>query len=430
MEKLLALATQAADQAAVYGKDSASDGVSFENGRFKDISSGMESGVNLLVMKNGRIGMAYTRNLINRAELVEHALASCANGVQADYELPATRDLPELASYDPAAEGVTNSMLVDECSRVCAKLADRVQAQVNVTAGRSTTTIRLLNSKGTDLSARFSSCSIMASLVYPGSYAAVRRASSGKVFAPFPDDALEFVAGLYNASRREVKPAAGRTRVLFLPEAMYAMVMRLMAATEGKSVYEKVSPLRDKLGQQVLSEQVTFADSPLDDSLPDARAFDDEGTPCRNTAIVERGVLRSFYYDRYYAAKSGVAPTGHGYRYDVTAKVAPSLGRPRIMPGDTPFGRMLELMGQGVIVAGVMGAHSGNTLNGDFSIGLSPGIWVEGGKVVGMVKDAMVAGNVYETMKNVIAVEDRDCPTFIGHSPAMLFDDVSFTTRG
>jgi len=55
-------------------------------------------------------------------------------------------------------------------------------------------------------------------------------------------------------------------------------------------------------------------------------------------------------------------------------------------------------MDTGILIAGVMGAHSGNILNGDFSIGLSPGVYVEKGEIRGHVKDAMVAGNIFDTM--------------------------------
>ncbi len=430
MEQLLRQAAKVADQAAVYGQDSVSDGVSFENSRFKEIGSSMESGVNLLLMKDGRLGMAYTRNLIDRNKLIQDALAALAHGVEADYRLPGTSEVPSLNSYDPAIEQLTNTALVDECRRLCDELGERVQTQVNVGASRSVTTVQLLNTQGTRLSARLSEYNCTVSLVYPGSYAAVRRSVSAKSFAPFPREELEFVAGLYQESRQEAKPTSGRTRVLFLPEAMYALVWRLRVGTDGKNLYEKTSPLCDRLGQQVLSEKLTMVDTPLDDRLPGARGFDDEGTPTRNRPLFEQGVLRSFYYDLFYAAKCGVAPTGHGYRPGITGKAVPTLQHARILPGDTPLEQMVKAMGRGVIVAGVMGAHSGNILNGDFSIGLSPGMWVEDGRVVGLVKNAMVAGNVYETMRNVVAVQDRDYPAFMGYSPAVLFDDVSLTTRG
>ena len=87
------------------------------------------------------------------------------------------------------------------------------------------------------------------------------------------------------------------------------------------------------------------------------------------------------------------------------------------------------MMGRGVVVAGAMGAHSGNILNGDFSIGLSPGLYVDQGEITGHVKDAMVAGNIFETMKSVVALEDRAYPSYSGVFPAILFENVSVATK-
>jgi len=87
-------------------------------------------------------------------------------------------------------------------------------------------------------------------------------------------------------------------------------------------------------------------------------------------------------------------------------------------------------MGRGVIAVMPLGAHSGNRLNGDYSVGLAPGLWVEDGAIVGQVKDSMVTGNVYEDMKRVIAVEDRVHNSQGARCPSLLLDGVSFTSRG
>ena len=91
-------------------------------------------------------------------------------------------------------------------------------------------------------------------------------------------------------------------------------------------------------------------------------------------------------------------------------------------PGGKSFQELVRFMGQGMIVAGAMGAHSGNILNGDFSIGLSPGLYVERGEIVGHVKDAMVAGNVFDTMTRIIEMEDTLHPSYTGTFPAILFE--------
>ncbi len=84
------------------------------------------------------------------------------------------------------------------------------------------------------------------------------------------------------------------------------------------------------------------------------------------------------------------------------------------------------MMDRGVILYGALGAHSGNILNGDLSVGLSPGLYVENGRVVGRVKDGMVAGNIYDMLSRTIAVENASHYTgSMYENPAILLDDIS-----
>jgi PmbA protein len=141
MERLLELAAKSADAASVYATDSVSDQVQFDNGKFKTIESSMQSGVSLLLLKDGRLGSAYTRNLLDRESLVDNALAAIKGGVEAGYELPLTRNLPRLSTYDESIERMTNGAAVEECGRVCDWLSERTGTQINTIAVRSTANI-------------------------------------------------------------------------------------------------------------------------------------------------------------------------------------------------------------------------------------------------------------------------------------------------
>jgi PmbA protein len=429
MERLLEIARKHASQADVYSLDYLDNNVSFENAKLKDIDSKIQSGIALRLFKDGKVGTAYTRNLIDREGLVQNALASLKGGVEAAYDLPLTVGLPALASYDSAIERLTNAAIVDECTRVCDYVAARTKGQVNTFGGSTVVKLRVLNSQGTNLRTEVSSYGAYVQLSYPGTYSSVSRMAFGKSFMRLPDGLLDYVVDTYNRSVQEAKCKSGKMKVLFMPEAMYALVWRLTEATSARNFYEKTSPLCDKLGQPVLSERLTIVDQALDDKVPGARAFDDEGTPCRNLPIFEKGILRNFYCDLYYAAKLGVKSTGNGYKGEIQFKPHPELSHLTILPGDKSFPELVRMLDHGMIVGGAMGAHSGNILNGDYSIGMSPGILVEGGEIKGQVKDAMVAGNVYETMKNVIAVENANYPAPMGRFPAILFDNVSVATR-
>lgn len=435
MEKLMEMAKKVSDGVEIYALEEAGDSVSFENGALKDIESKSQAGISLRIIKDGQLGFAYTKNLINRKELLENALESVKGKVDVQFDFPFTHHLPPLQTYDPSIEHLSNRTMVEECQRICEGLVPRTKGQVNVSAGRRTGQMRILNSHGTDLSASSSVYALHAAIMFPNSYASVHRPWVDKRFEKVPDSHLQFVLEIYNQSLAEVRPQRGKMKVLFLPEALYALLWRVQSVTNGRNIYQKVSPVLGKLNEKMFDEKLTLYDDPLNDRVPDARGFDDEGMPCQYFSVVEKGVLTHFYNDLYYAGKMGVPPTGHGFKgamwggETISIRPSPSLEHLSILPGEESFQDLLRLMDKGVVIAGVMGAHSGNILNGDYSVGLSPGIYVERGEILGHVKDAMVAGNIFDTLSHMVALEDTLHPASGGMFPAILFEGVSVATK-
>jgi PmbA protein len=435
METLLEISRKVSDQVEIYSLEQTADSVSFENAKLKDIDSNLQSGTSLRIIKEGNLGFAFTRNLIDGEELLQNAFDSLNGGVKAGFDFPATRGLAQLDTYNPAIESLTNTTIVDECSRICEILTPKTSGQINVNAGRVISRVRLLNSNGTDLSSGASLYYCRTAIMYPRSYSAISRLVVFKNFEKTHDEHLNFIINIYNKSLKEVSPRSGKMKVLFLPDTMYSLMWRLQSATSGKNIYEKKSPVSEKLGEKIFDRQLTIYNDPLNDEIPGARSFDDEGTPCRYFPVVENGVLKNFYFDLHYADKLKVSPTGHGFRGtmwgsdSITTKPTPSLDDLFIKPGDKSLSDIIGSIDRGIIIAGLLGAHSGNIPNGDFSMGLSPGLYVEKGEIVGNVKDAMVAGNIYEVMKNVLAIEDTLYPAMMGTFPAILFDGVSVATK-
>lgn len=433
MEALLEIAKKVSDQVEIYSLEQATDSVSFENAKLKDIDSKLQSGISLRIIKDGKLGFAFTRNLISGEEFLQNALDSLS--VEAGFDLPVTRDPAQLDTYNSAIETLTNTNIVDECNRICEMLGPRGSGQINIEAGRVTSRVRLINSNGTDLSSRSSLYYCYTAIMYPGSYSSISRLVALKHFERTPDEHLNFIVNTYNKSLKEASPRGGKMKVLFLPDTIYSLMWRLASATNGKNIYEGKSPVSEKLGDEMFDRQLTVYNDPLNDQFPGARSFDDEGTPCRYFPVVENGVLKNFYYDLHYADKLNASPTGHGFRSamwggdSIATKPTPSLDHGFIKPGDKSLSELIGSIDRGIIIAGVLGAHSGNIPNGDFSMGLSPGLYVEKGEIVGNVKDAMVAGNIYEVMKNVLAIEDTLYPAMTGTFPAILFDSVSVATK-
>ncbi len=224
-------------------------------------------------------------------------------------------------------------------------------------------------------------------------------------------------------------------KVLFLPETLYVLLWRIAYATSAESIYRNASPAVNKIGKKIFHEDFTLINDPLNEDFGPARAFDDEATPTQMLPIIENGVLKNFYYDLNYAQKMNKKSSGNGFKTGrwesekIAIKPGPALEHLFITPGKASFSEILSSIDQGIIVAGALGAHSGNIPNGDFSIGLAPGLYVKDGRIVGRLKDAMVAGNIYEVLQNVIAVENRVYPGMVGYFPAILFDNVNVASR-
>lgn len=435
MDKLMALARQHGDQVELYSIEQTANRIDFENAKLNDIQSTIESGITMRLIRDQKLGFAYTRNPQDGAALVRNAVDALHGGVEAKYLFPAPTEMPDIRAHDERIKDTRNSLIVDECRRIYSILARKTTGQVDIGAATADTRIRIMNSAGADLVGRSSYYSLTVNILYPGTAAGIHRTLVAKAFQAVDDGFLDGLLELYNAGGKELNVRSGKMPAIFMPEAMYALIWRLQSATSGESLYHKQSPLAGRLGEPVFDEKLTIVDDPLDDAKVDARAFDDEGVPCRRFPVIERGVLKNFYYDLHYASKAGATPTGHGFRTSrwsgetVSTPPVCALEHLSIEPGDTGFWPMVKSIERGIIVCGVMGAHSGNIPNGDFSIGLSPGLLIEHGTIVGRIKDAMIAGNIYDVMKRVRTIEDTLHWAYTGYYPAVLFDGISIATE-
>jgi PmbA protein len=436
MEQLLSMAQRAADQAEVFSYEQVTDRVAYQNARLYDIETNFLSGVALRIIKDGKLGFAYTRNLKDRQELVDNARHSLEGGVEAGYAFPRTAAVNPLDTYDAKVKELSGDQLVNEARRVCDRLKAGASGEISVTTFTSRDSLRILNSAGTDLAVRSSSAGTYGDIIFPGSGSGIGRIHLRKGLEPMPDGLIKEMAELYARGQKTVEPKGGRMQVLFMPNSMITLLWRLASGLSGRSIYDGISPLAGRQGQAIFSTALTVVDDPLNDAYPGARTFDDEGTACDRLTLIDRGMLNGFYYDLKYARKLGATATGHGYRTGpwgddpVTTKPGPALTHLFIKPGSAALAQLIAMMDRGLIVEGALGAHSGNIPNGDYSIGVSPGLYVEHGQVIGRIKDAMVAGNIYQTLKNVVALGDTPSPSFGGAwVPPLLCDGVAVTTK-
>ncbi len=190
------------------------------------------------------------------------------------------------------------------------------------------------------------------------------------------------------------------------------LVSTLTGPLSGMALQQKQSCLEGKLGQAVGSPLLDFADDPLLPRGLASRIFDAEGMAARRFPVFEKGVLRTYYVDTYYARKMGVAPTTRS-----ASNLSWTLGT-RDRAG------LLADAGEGVLVTGFLGGNSNGT-TGDFSLGVQ-GYRVRGGKLAEPVGEMNVSGNLLEVWKRLVAVGNDPYPYSPGRTPTLVFEGVQF----
>ncbi|HEX3011091.1 MAG TPA: metallopeptidase TldD-related protein, partial [Syntrophomonadaceae bacterium] len=169
------------------------------------------------------------------------------------------------------------------------------------------------------------------------------------------------------------------------------------------SVQKGKSMLAGKQGQMVASQVFSLAD---DAACPGGIAsfpFDGEGIPAQKTMVIENGILKSYLYDTYTAAKAGVKSTGNGQRDSFRS--LPSVGTTNFIvnPGNLAPDKLIGPIEKGFYITEVMGMHTANPISGDFSVGAS-GIMIENGQLTFPVRGVTISGNLGAFLQDIEAV--------------------------
>jgi TldD protein len=189
------------------------------------------------------------------------------------------------------------------------------------------------------------------------------------------------------------KAPAGRMPVVLSAEAGGTMIHEAVGhgleadlAQSGLSVYS------NRIGDRIASPLVTVLDDATIAGKRGSFRFDDEGVDSAKTVLVDKGILKTFMYDRLTAMKDGVRSTGNGRRESYKHRPIPRMTNTMIAPGDTDPGEILKTTPKGLFVR-KMGGGQVNTVNGDFVFEVSEGYLIENGVIGEPVRGATLTGN-------------------------------------
>jgi len=431
MEILSTLRTRT-EQAEVYTIESEATTVSFEANEIKSATVEETQGVALRAMVGGRLGFTAASGRVVESELVENLLASAQFGDEIALSFPSALPAPRVDAYDPDLAQVPLARMMEIGREIIAALREAdPDAQVNVDIEKSVGRAALRNTQGAEVQDQRTGFSIGISVERVRGddvlmvYDSVHEISCTESYR----EATARLGAQIESAKRSAKLASGRMPVLFSPTGAMVLGLPVMLATNGQNVQRGVSPLSDKVGEQVFDPTLTLWDDPMLPGRPQSSSYDDEGVPCRRKALIAQGVSQGFLYDLKTAALMGCESTGNGSR-SLFSPPSPSPTNLILEPGDTPLAEILAGIERGLLVEHVLGLGQGNAMSGAFSNSVGLAYVIERGEVVGRVKDVSIAGNIYQDLRAVAAIS-REAFWIHGHlrMPYILLPELNVVCK-
>ena len=169
---------------------------------------------------------------------------------------------------------------------------------------------------------------------------------------------------------------------------------------EGDFNRKETSAFSGRIGERVATEECTVVD---DGTLANRRGslnVDDEGTPTRNTVLIENGILKGYMQDKLNGRLMGVGSTGNGRRESYAHLPMPRMTNTYMLAGKHDPQEIIASVDKGIYAVNFGGGQVDIT-SGKFVFSASEAYMIEKGKVTYPVKGATLIGNGPDVMTRV-----------------------------
>jgi TldD protein len=157
-----------------------------------------------------------------------------------------------------------------------------------------------------------------------------------------------------------------------------------------------------KIGSRFGATELAIVDDPTLTGERGSYHFDDEGIEARRTYLIKDGILAGHLHNRQTAYKMHEPLTGNGrsinYRFAPIVRMSNTF----IKPGNYTLEAMLAGIKKGLYV---VGSRGGMTELEAFTFSSQYAYLIENGSLTKtMLRDVVLSGNVFETLKNIDAI--------------------------
>jgi PmbA protein len=394
--------------------ESVSSGVSYRLGNLEDLERSESADLGLRVFVSERIAFVSSTDLSERTlgELPARAVAMAKLAPQDKFAGLAEADdlaktFPTLDTEDPIEPSAERLI---ELARAVEGAAMAVTGVTNSEGGGASygrSAIALATSEGFFGSYAATSHSIGVAVLAGEGTAMERDYESASARHAGDLESAESVgrhAGELTVARlnpRRVKSQA--VPVVYDPRVASGILGHFVAAISGSSIARGVSFLKDRMSEAVFAPNITVIDDPHRLRGLRSKPFDGEGVRNRRTALIEKGVLKTWLLDCASAKQLGLTTTGHAAR-GTGGPPSPAPTNLYMEPGTLSRDALMSDIKQGFYVTELMGMGV-NGVTGDYSRGAA-GFWIENGKIAYPVSGVTIAGNLKDMFRQLTPADD------------------------
>jgi len=411
MERILELAKKHAQKAEVFRIHKEASPACFLGGKLNALEGEVSVSTGLRIISDGKLGFSSTTHPDDVQGLVNRAVESAHFGPEMDIRFPTlNKNFGKGEYYDKKVADLS----LKDVIQTGEEMVDIVKssfpdANLEAEISKEIHKIKIMNTEGGNVSYEktIHQSFINVLLMFASDRAELEDIKTTTSLTDAPKKMAELAVWRFNNCKNVAPVKTEKMTVVFTSLGFRGLFVPLFYGLNGDLAHRGLSLMSDRIGESVIDPSITISDDPTVPGLPGSCPVDDEGVPVIKKHLIENGILKNYFYDIATSAKAGTTSTGNGFKknslytgFSIDAQPSPWPSNLIINPGSISRNDMIKNIKNGIIVDDLMGAGQGNNLNGEFSMSVALGYRIKDGEIIGRVKDVMVAGNVFDILKN------------------------------
>jgi len=423
-------------EAEAYVYEGQATNVGIERGQINKTNTIIDRGLGVRAVIDKAVGFAYT-NIISGQKAIEDTISGALSAARASKPDQDWNGLPEKKPYITTKKIYDNKILelrsdclVDIASIMldAAVTLNKCVFPIEGSAGAAYLSSAVANSngvigfeRGTIMECNLAAVAKERNTVTPVCF----EFDASRAYDINPTWVGKEAARLAVASLRTKRIKTETTKLVLTQFALQELLhFTLINAVKADNIQRNQSPFQGRIGEKVASEILTIQDDGLLPGGLRTWAFDGEGTPQQKTSLIDKGILRNFLYDNYTARKEEKESTGNGSRSGYLSTPSIEATNFHISPGNKTPDQLISEIDNGLIIYYLQGAHSSNPVSGEFSVVATPAWKISKGKITHATRGVMLAGNIFDVIKNVTMIANNERQMGQLKAPWILVENV------